>query len=258
MYQVSKYPHGTFSWAENTSTDPRAAEAFYVGLFGWDKHDIPINEHMSYTMFELEGELVCALNGMMPDIQAQGIPSFWGNYVTVDDVDALVAPIQAKGGNILVEPMDVFDNGRMAYVVDPTGAALGLWQARNHIGAGIVNTVGAMSLNELWTPDVARAKAFYHAVFGWEYEFDGIFTRIFNRGRFNGGMLQLDDVEPMWLPHFHMADVEAGIGRVKALGGAVEIDMQVDADGSRWSVVRDPAGALFYIMEVVQPEPWQG
>ena len=258
MYQVSKYPHGTFSWAENTSTDPRAAEAFYVGLFGWDKHDIPINEHMSYTMFELEGELVCALNGMMPDIQAQGIPSFWGNYVTVDDVDALVAPIQANGGNILVEPMDVFDNGRMAYVVDPTGAALGLWQARNHIGAGIVNTVGAMSLNELWTPDVVRAKAFYHAVFGWEYDFDGIFTRIFNRGRFNGGMLQLDDVEPMWLPHFHMADVEAGIGRVKALGGAVEIDMQVDADGSRWSVVRDPAGALFYIMEVVQPEPWQG
>ena len=96
MYKVTKYPHGTFSWAENTSTDASAAEAFYLALFAWDKYDIPFSESMTYTMFQMQGELVCALNPMMPDIQAQGIPSFWGNYVTVDDVDALVAPIKAQ------------------------------------------------------------------------------------------------------------------------------------------------------------------
>ena len=32
-------------------------------------------------------------------------------------------------------PTDVMEAGRMSFVTDPTGAALGLWQAKQHIGA---------------------------------------------------------------------------------------------------------------------------
>ena len=172
-------------------------------------------------------------------------------------MDALVDVARAKGCAVIDGPADVFVAGRMLHIQDPTGARLNLWQPYDTIGAAIVNTVGAMSLNELWTPDVARAKDFYHALFGWEYERDGVFTRIFNRGRFNGGMLELDDVEPMWLPHFHVADADAAINRVKALGGAIEIPLQVDPDGARWSVVADPAGALFYVMQLVKVDHWE-
>ena len=256
MYTVSKYPHGTFSWADNSSSDPEAAKAFYMALFGWSKNEIPIGEGMTYTVFQLEGEDCAALSGMMPDQLRAGIRSHWNNFVTVDDVDALADVVKAHGGEVIYGPADVFDDGRMLHIQDPTGAALNLWQPYNSIGAGIVNTVGAMSFNELWTPDVAWAKDFYQALFGWEYDFDGIFTSIFNRGRANGGMLQLDDVEPLWLPHFHIADVDAAISRVKELGGAIEIDKQVDPDGMGWSVVADPAGALFYIMELVEADPW--
>ena len=161
-----------------------------MALFGWSKHEIPIGEGMTYTVFQLEGEDCAALSGMMPDQLQMDGPSHWNNFVTVDDVDALADVVKANGGVVVYGPEDVFDAGRMLHIQDPTGALLNLWQPYNSIGAGIVNTVGAMSLNELWTPDVARAKDFYHALFGWDfYDFDGVFTRIFNRGRFNGGML---------------------------------------------------------------------
>ena len=97
---------------------------------------------------------------------------------------------------VIYGPEDVFDSGRMLIIQDPTGAALNLWQPYNNIGAKIVNTVGAMCWNELWTTDVAAAKDFYQAVFAWEYHFDGIYTSISNRGRANGGMLQLENENP--------------------------------------------------------------
>ena len=48
MYKVTKYPQGTFSWADNSSTDPEAATAFYMALFGWGKNEFPIGEGMTY------------------------------------------------------------------------------------------------------------------------------------------------------------------------------------------------------------------
>jgi hypothetical protein len=44
--------------------------------------------------------------------------------------------------------MDVLDSGRMAIVGDPTGAVLGLWEPRAHIGAGRVNDRGCLCWNE--------------------------------------------------------------------------------------------------------------
>ena len=44
MYRVSKYPHGTFSWAENISTDADLVAGFYQELFGWSGQDLPMGE----------------------------------------------------------------------------------------------------------------------------------------------------------------------------------------------------------------------
>ncbi len=256
MYTVTKYPHGTFSWVHNWSTDPPAAIRFYIELFGWSAIETPTKNGGTHVIFQLAGKDCAALSGLSPDQLQSGVSSRWNSIVTVDAVDALVDGVCANGGRVLYGPANVSDKGRMLCIQDPTGAALNLWQPVNSIGARIVNTVGALRLNELWTTDVARAKDFHHALLGWEYEADGVFTRIYNRGRFNGGMLQLADVEPFWLPQFHVADVDIAISRVKALGGAIEIDKHVDADGARWSVASDPAGALFYVMELAKTDPW--
>ncbi len=262
MYTVTKYPHGTFNWADTSSTAPTAAKQFYMDLFGWDKTDIPIGNDMTYTMFQRQGQHVAALSQATPEALEQNIPSHWSCYVAVDDVDALLPVVTANGGQIIFGPMDVFDSGRMAFFMDPTGAALGLWQARSHIGAGIVNTVGAMCWNELLTRDAEAAKAFYGAVLGWEFHGDGHYIHITNRGRNNGGMLQMDEsfgeTPPCWMPYFNVADIDAAMKRIEELGGKV-ITPKMEAPDTGWfTVVQDPAGAVFYIMQLAQADPWEG
>ena len=77
----------------------------------------------------------------------------WASYVTVDDVDATTAKARELGANVLAEPFDVMGVGRMSTIQDPTGAVLCLWQPRTSIGAEIVNTHGALSMNQLNTSD---------------------------------------------------------------------------------------------------------
>ena len=253
MYTVTKYPHGTFSWADNASTDPAAAIAFYQALFGWGKYETPIGNGMDYTIFTHQSENVAALSGMIPE----GVPSFWFNYVTVDEVDPLADVVTANGGSIVWGPVDVMESGRMLHIEDPTGAHLSLWQPKTHIGAGIVNTVGAMCWNELCTPDAAAAQTFYGALLGWEFHGDGPYIHISNRGRSNGGLIEVDAVPPCWMPYFHVADIDEGMRRVEALGGAIVMGKTEAPGAGWWSVVKDPAGAHFYIMQLIQAEPWQ-
>ena len=199
---------------------------------------------------------------MMPDMQAQGIPSHWTNYVSVDDVDAMVEPIQAGGGTIVFGPMDIFESGRMLQFIDPTGAQLGLWQPKDHIGAGIVNTVGAMCWNELLTKDAEAAQAFYGALFDWKFFADeNGYIMIQNRGRNNGAMMQMDasfgEMPSVWQPYFTVADIDASIERAGELGGTIIIPKTVAPGAGHFAYLNDPAGAFFYIIQLIQAEAWE-
>ncbi len=262
MYTVTKYPHGTFSWTDNSSTNPEAAKPFYLDLFGWGKIEEPMFEGATYTMFQHQGQHVAGFAAMMPDMQAMNIPSHWTNYVTVDDVDALVDVVTGNGGQILAGPMEVFESGRMLHIQDPTGAQLGLWQARNHIGAGLVNTAGAMCWNELLTTDAEAAKAFYAKLFGWEYQTDeNGYIMISNRGRNNGAMMQMDEsfgsMPSMWQPYFTVADIDASIAQAQSSGGTIIIPKTEAPGAGHFAYLSDPAGAHFYIIQLNQAEPWE-
>ena len=204
MYKVSKYPHGTFSWADCSSTDWAGGKQFYAVVLGWETEDLPTGEGTFYTMFKQDSEHFGAINPMQAEMQAQGVPSHWTNYITVDDVDALVAKVTEFGGTVVAEPFDVFDDGRMMIIQEPTGATVALWQAKNTIGAGLVNTVGAMLWNELLTRDPQKAMDFFNKLLGWEYQQDGErdYLMIVNQGRMNGGILNLDDSMPGVPSHF--------------------------------------------------------
>ena len=265
MYKVTKYPHGAFSWADNNSTNPESVKPFYQALLGWDKDEMSMGPDMpgaTYTMFKLDDAYTAGLAGMMPAMQEMGIPSHWSNYVTVDDVDALADVVTASGGTVLYGPGDILDSGRMMQIQDPTGAALGLWQPINHIGAGIVNTVGAMCWNELLTKDTAAAQAFYSALLGWEFEADDSgYIRILNRGRNNGAMMQLDasfgGMPSVWQPYFTVADIDAAIKRAGELGGNIMIPKTEAPGAGHFAYLSDPAGAFFYIIQLIQSEQWE-
>src|ERR1700721_32025 len=79
----------------------------------------------------------------MPPGAPEGRPPMWNTYIAVDDVDATVDKVGPAGGQVLMAPVDIGEAGRMAFVADPTGPAVGLWQANRHIGATLVGEPGA-------------------------------------------------------------------------------------------------------------------
>src|SRR5206468_2090536 len=44
MGERTAYPHGTFSWVDNATTDQDTAKRFYTALFGWDYDDRPVGD----------------------------------------------------------------------------------------------------------------------------------------------------------------------------------------------------------------------
>ncbi|NEP18865.1 MAG: VOC family protein [Leptolyngbya sp. SIO4C1] len=114
---------GAFSWCELMTTDTAAAKNFYQQIFGWELRDQPI-DGMTYTVIKAGDSDVGGLMAKPPD--APDMPTSWGIYVTVDDVDATAEQVKALGGQVMMSPTDIPDVGRFALIQDPQGAVLSI------------------------------------------------------------------------------------------------------------------------------------
>jgi hypothetical protein len=248
MGERTSHPRGTFSWAELATGDADAAKSFYATLFGWEYDDQPIPDAGVYSMAKRDGRQVAA-------VFASDEPPHWNCYVTVASVDAAAARAAELGGRTLAEPFDVLDAGRMAVIADPAGAGLCLWEPRASIGAALVNAPGAMTWNDLVTPDPDGAAAFYGALFGWttqEIPRSGGYRVISNDGRRNGGIMPIDaermpaDTPPHFMAYFGHEDVDRAVDEVPRLGGRVFNGPERMPNGSI-AVLGDPQGAVFAV-----------
>ena len=114
--------HGAFSWSELMTSDPKAASEFYGTLFGWKVDTMDMGTG-PYNVVKIGDTSVGGIMGKPPGTPA-GMPSMWGCYVTVNNVEETLAKVKSLGGAVLMEPMDVKGVGRMAVIQDPQGAAL--------------------------------------------------------------------------------------------------------------------------------------
>lgn len=261
MSERTSYAPGTPCWIDLATPDQDAAAKFYGDLLGWSvEEDENAEQTGGYRVATLKGQ---AVGGVMKIMQ-EGQPPAWSSYVSVEDVDATVVKAKEAGGTLMVEPMSVLDYGRMAFLIDPTGAAIGLWQPGRNIGAGIVNEHGALTWNELNTRDVPAAKEFYGATFDWtfedmEVENVGTYTGFKVGEDTVGGMLDItgrvpDEVPANWLVYFAVEDTDATVAKLKELGGSVNME-PMDIVAGRFAVVSDPFGAVF---AVIKPNPMEG
>jgi uncharacterized protein len=240
------YKPGTFAWAELQTTDADAAKAFYRGLFGWEAEDTPIGDGGVYTMLRLDGKDVGALYAG----QQEGMPPFWGSYVSVEDADVGAERAKDLGGKVLAGPFDVMRAGRMAVIQDPQDAFFMVWQPYEHFGATLVNAPGALVWNELSSPDLDASTAFYTSLFGWAISpLEGSpepYLWIRNGETANGGIRELREpgVPPHWLPYFGTEDVDDALAQGERLGGST-LAGPIDISIARIAVVRDPQGAAF-------------
>jgi predicted enzyme related to lactoylglutathione lyase len=255
MVEMTSYPPGTFCWVDLATPDPQAAKAFYEAIFGWTAEDLPTDAGIPYTMLSYGGRQVCGLYSMPAE---QGPNPYWSSYVSVSDVDAVAEQAVRLGATLVMPPMDVMKEGRMCFIQDPTGAALGLWQARAHAGAQIDNQVGARSWNELLTRDTGAAAAFYRALFGWTTRtspdlMDGRYVLFETGDRSIGGMLEIQDdwgpMPPHWTVYFGVADCDSTLETAKRMGGSVLMGPMEIEDVGRFAYLRDVQGAAFAVIQ---------
>ncbi len=102
---------------------------------------------------------------------------------------------------------------------------------------------------ELQTQDLAKAKAFYSALFPWRL--DDIpamqYTMVEVGEGTGGGMMQAKSpgAPSQWIPFIAVDDVGATTERVVALGGRI-LKGPAEVPGYGWySVITDPMGATF-------------
>ena len=159
--------------------DPEAALEFYGGLFGWEfervgtggeaKYFIARGETKSSSIFDVSGAVQSGdVAGIRSIPEATPQISMWNTYFWVESADQAASKVRDAGGRVVTEPFDFMDACRMAVCADPQGAAFGLWEAKEHKGARLVNDPGAVVFNGLNTRDVEGATSFYGSVFGWQ------------------------------------------------------------------------------------------
>jgi uncharacterized protein len=248
MPEMTRYEHGVPSWTDIGTHDLGAGVRFYAELFGWEGQDLG-EQAGHYTIVSKDGKQVAAIS----PAQDPGPPR-WTTYINVDDVDEVVSKAESAGGTVIVAPMDVMAAGRMAIFADATGAAIAAWQPGEHIGAQLVNEPGAFTWSELHSSDVAKSKAFYSAVFGWDWGGSDEYHEAQVSGRTIAGLMPRPaglpaEVPDNWLVYFGADDVDADVKKAVDLGATV-IAEPADIPGTgRFAVLSDPQGAVFAVFQ---------
>jgi uncharacterized protein len=251
MGERTKYTPGTFSWADLTTTDQEAAKAFYSELFGWEADDQPVGDGVVYSIMKLGGKDVAAISPQPQQQREAGVPPAWNSYVTVQSADQTLARAAELGATVHAPAFDVMEAGRMGVVQDPQGAYFLAWEPKQHIGASLVNAPGALSWNELASPDLDASAAFYSELFGWTTEAmpDSPMPYLIiknSEGHTNGGMRQTMEGEPpYWLVYLGIDDADAGLAKAGELGATTLAEPMDIGPGGRIAIARDPEGAVF-------------
>jgi len=250
------YVPGTPSWVDLSTTDQDAAKRFYRALFGWTYDDVPAGDDAVYSMAMLQGATVAAIATQQPEQAALGVPPHWQMYITVDDLDAAC---ERAGEAVHVPPFQIMEAGKMAVLTDPAGAFFMLWEPIEHVGAGLVNEHGTFIWSELTAPNYESTAEFYERVVGLQFlavpmpdgSTYGGWTLDGTADTMVAGAMkpQGPPMPAHWNIYFACDDVDALVAKVAELGGAVHAEPFDIPVVGRLSVVADPQGAVFTLMQ---------
>jgi hypothetical protein len=99
------------------------SKKFYTSMFDWKLEEIP---GMDYTIINV-GE---GTGGGMMKKPVPGIPDNWLPYILVADAAASTKKARALGATIAKDVTEIPGFGWFSVILDPTGAAFGLWQPK--------------------------------------------------------------------------------------------------------------------------------
>lgn len=246
---------GKIVWNDLITDDLEAARAFYGALFGWKFEDADRRHGHRYLIASANNVYVGGILEVSERTDGKS-QSRWLPYTSVEDVDAAVQRVQSSGGQVAVAPTNV-DLGRVAAVLDPEGAVIGL--ARSRVGdpadASTAAAIGRIVWTELLANDPQAAAKFYASVVGYEprtvIRRGGEYTWLTNNGAHRAGVFKnpSPSADPTWLTYFAVDDLVAATARVQALGGTVVLPPSATLREGTIAVVIDPTGAVLVLQK---------
>lgn len=112
---------------------------------------------------------------------------------------------------------------------------------------------GTPTWTDLTTPDAEASRAFYHAVFGWEYDISGPEYRGYANARvgdrtaagIGGNDPDMPAMPAAWGLYFATHDIHADVERAVGLGASVIFPAMDIGEFGSMALCADPAGAVF-------------
>lgn len=259
-------PVGAPVWIDLMSHDADAAVRFYRSVFGWEA-DPGTEEFGGYRNFRVNGNLVAGLMGATDGPETPP-GDMWSVYLRTDDAAASLAAATEAGATVIVPVADVGDLGRFGFVVDPAGAAIGVWEPGTHPGFVERGVPGTPYWFDCQSKDYDVSTAFYRTVFGWELEEigtgegevgpgrygqvlltaaggekEGVAGIMDSAGMFAAGVFP-EGTPSFWQVYLTVDDVSAAGERITAAGGTVLQPGEVTPWGTL-AAAQDVNGAFF-------------
>ena len=223
---------GQFLWHELLTADPAAGAGFYSKVLGWSAQPWEGNEE--YTMLSHGKGPVGGARVVGKDALASKAGPNWLTYVGVPEIEAALAAVKNKGGQVIHPVTGVgSDGGRYAVIADPQGAVIGVYEPGAGMSGGNGESMSAPVVwHELTAEDPVAALQFYKDIFGWEvvgtHPMGGEVGTyyLFGKGttQMGGAFVRAKHLAPSWprwLVYLAVPSVTAAVEAAKAAGGQV-------------------------------------
>ena len=245
---------GKVIWHDLITEDLDGARIFYGELLGWTFENYVGGRDGEYILARKGDVIVAGLLAIDAPIDGENY-SRWLPFISVDDVDAALARSTAGGASIAAAARDV-SIGRVAAIIDPQGAVIGL--VRTTIGDPDDVTTAAAPGRAVWTElladDPQAAAAFYSSLANYDVRIikrrGGEYTVLASGGVDRAGIFQNPaegDYAPVWITAFGVSDPAAAAAQAESLGGTIILPVSPDLRDGTTAVVTDPSGAILVL-----------
>lgn len=246
---------GKVIWHDLLTEDIDSARAFYGELLGWSFEDVSGRRgDGEYSVARLGDVIVAGLLAVEAPTDGENY-SRWLPYMSVGDVDAAVSRSIAGGASVVASARDV-SLGRVAAIIDPQGAVIGL--AASSIGDPDDVTTAAAPGRVVWTElladDPQAAAEFYTSLAALDARTisrrGGEYTVLANAGVDRAGIFQNPaegDYTPVWITAFGVSDPAAAAAKAVSLGGTIILPVSDELRNGTTALITDPAGAILVL-----------
>jgi uncharacterized protein len=242
---------GKFVWFDLASSDSAASQRFYGKVFDWKFQQVR-GAAEKYAVIRNEGR---SIGGVFQSKAPSGaaVGARWLSFVSVANMDRVVAAMTAAGAQVLLPATVVPGRGTHALVRDSQGAIIGLLQSSSGDPADAPVEAGEFFWVDLYARDPAAAANAYkelgYTVYSDEVSGDDRVV-LSAKGHARAGIVRLppEGREPGWLGYVQVDDVPATLARVRAAGGRVLREPDPKILGGQFAVFADPQGGVLGVL----------